>query len=1158
MLTRLLSIMALLLPLSSTLCPTGVCQEPDRKLYVVAVSHLDTQWWWTIQETIEEHIPRTFADTFAQFKKYPDYNYSWEGAFRYMLLEEYYPELFSELLEWVEKGRWAPAGSAIEGGDVNIPSPEALVRQFLYGNRYFEQRLGLRSQDVFLPDCFGFGHALPSAAAHCGLKGFSTQKLGWGSAAGKPFDIGRWVGPDGNHLVAVLDGGNYIGQIGTDLSWDTGFLEHSDVTFPEENQQWGYHYFGIGDQGGPAPEASVAKLQESIESDGPVEVVSAFSDRFFRDLTSQMEAQLPEYKGELLLTQHGTGAYTSQGAMKRWNRKNEQLADAAERAAVAAAWLRASPYPADKLRDCWIRFIAKHFHDDLTGTGIPEIYQFSWNDEVIAQNRLAQTLIRAVGGVASAMDTRVQGIPLVVYNPLAVQREDLAEAVVRFPDDAPEYVALFNPAGEEVPSQVLESGPDYKRVVFLAALPSLGFSVYDVRASQGPCAMDTGLLVTAGGLENSHYVVTIDDNGDIAQVVHKTTGRPLLKEAARLALFDDYSGVWPGWEILLADLEDGPVGHVNSPVEVSVVENGPARVSLQVTRHHGDSTFVQNISLAAGEAGDLVHVENRIDWQSMSTLLKATFPLAVEAEMATYDLGLGTVERGVNTVKKYEVPAQQWVDTTDEDGGFGVAILSDSKYGWDRPAQDTLRLTLLHTPFPFFVSLFYGHHTQDLGPHRMAWALSGHEGDWRNGTVVRALRFNQPLRAFQSAAHPGDSGSTFSLLSVSDPHAVVRAVKKAEDSDEVIVRLTEMSGQTLTNVELAFAEDIVKAREVNGMEDDMGPLELQEGRLLFSMSPYQIRSFALTPADPTTQLPAVASRPVELDLDLDVASTNEDRDDGAFALDKDGVSYSFAAELLPATIDNDGVEYVLGPTGPGHDNALICSGQAVAIAPEDGDRLYILAAASEDTTGVFTVGGLDVELEIQSGTGFVGQWTGRVLDGKRLDDPALFLPRFVKEDNIAWYGTHRHRAGKDDPYRFVYMFEYVLPVPIGAGQVLLPANPAIRIFAMTLVGNPADRIVAASPLHDDFDPLHQPLDWSLMGLEAAQEPVGEDVVSPPPVDVRAGDTFDPATWKQCSGGCGLTAFQSASPTPVPLLVVLVLLLFGIAGHTRRRVFRSDA
>ncbi len=185
----------------------------QRDLYVVATSHLDTQWRWTIKNTIDEYIPATFRDNMRLMDIYPDYNFSFEGAFKYMLFKEYYPEEYARLKTYIDRGQWRLAGSWVDAVDVNMPSFESLVRQTLYGNGFFKKEFGKTSKDILLPDCFGFGYALPSIAAHCGLESFSTQKLTWGSSVGVPFDIGLWQGVDGSSIVAALNPGDYTGKI---------------------------------------------------------------------------------------------------------------------------------------------------------------------------------------------------------------------------------------------------------------------------------------------------------------------------------------------------------------------------------------------------------------------------------------------------------------------------------------------------------------------------------------------------------------------------------------------------------------------------------------------------------------------------------------------------------------------------------------------------------------------------------------------------------------------------------------------------------------------------------------------------------------------------------------------------------------------------------
>ena len=410
----------------------GASEAPKRRLLVIATAHLDTQWRWTIQQTIDEYIPETFRVNAAYFDQFPDYTFSFEGAFRYMLLKEYYPDYYQRLKSYIADGRWRVAGSWVDAVDVNMPSSESLIRHALYGNGFFRKEFGKTSRDVLLPDCFGFGYALPSIAAHCGLLSFSSQKLTWGSSVGVPFDIGVWEGVDGASLVAALKPGDYVSTVRSDLSVDSACVAAVEKQGEASGLYAGFKYYGTGDIGGGPDSLSVAWVQKSVHGKGPLTVRTAGSDDLASLATPEERAKLPRYKGELLMTRHGVGCYTSQAAMKRWNRKNELLADAAERASVIAWLLGGAAYPRDQLRTAWIRFLWHQFHDDITGTSIPEAYEFSWNDEILAQNRFAGLLENAIEATTPALDTRVKGVPLVVFNPLAIVREDIVEATVVF------------------------------------------------------------------------------------------------------------------------------------------------------------------------------------------------------------------------------------------------------------------------------------------------------------------------------------------------------------------------------------------------------------------------------------------------------------------------------------------------------------------------------------------------------------------------------------------------------------------------------------------------------------------------------------------------------------------------------------------------------
>ncbi|HVF42902.1 MAG TPA: glycoside hydrolase family 38 C-terminal domain-containing protein, partial [Pyrinomonadaceae bacterium] len=417
--------------------------------------------------------------------------------------------------------------------------------------------------------------------------------------------------------------------------------------------------------------------------DGPVRVLSATAEQMFLDIKPEQTARLPRYGGDLLLTDHSAGSTSSQTYQKRWNRKNELLADSAERASVAAAWMGGREYPQARLNDAWALVMGGQFHDILPGTATPRAFEFSWNDDVIAANSFASVLTSATESIASGLDTRAKGKAVVVYNPLNVEREDVVEAEVSL-GGAPASVRVFDPRGREVPSQILGAAGGALKVLFLARVPSVGHAVYDVRASDAPPAPDGGALkASESSLENARYRVSVGRDGDVSGVFDKSINKELLSAPARLAFQTERPKDWPAWNMDWADRQKPPRGYVSGPAKIRVVERGPARVAVEVERESEGSKFVQTIRLSAG--GGRVEFANSIDWKSEAAALKATFPLTASNPEATYNWDVGTVKRGNNDERKYEVPSHQWFDLTDASGEYGVTVLSDCKYGSDKP-----------------------------------------------------------------------------------------------------------------------------------------------------------------------------------------------------------------------------------------------------------------------------------------------------------------------------------------------------------------------------------------------------------------------------------------------------------------------------------------
>jgi alpha-mannosidase len=1029
--------------------------EPKRgRLYVVPIAHLDTQWRWTIRDTIARHLPKTLTQNAAAFARFPGYVLNLDGAFRYRLLEEYFPEDFERVKAWVAAGRWHPAGCFVDAADVNLPSPESLIRQILYGNGYFARTFGIRNRDVFLPDCFGFGFALPSIAAHCGMRGFSSQKLNRGRAAGGlPFALGRWQGPDGAEILAALDPGGYGELLSCDLSSDAASAGAVAAQLQRSGVAVALRYFGIGDTGGAPEGGSLRWLERSLENRGALEVRCGASGRLFEELTAAEQANLPLYRGELLMRLHGTGCYTSQAAMKRWNRQNERLADAAERAAVAAHWLGALPYPRQRLREAWERFLWHQFHDDLTGTSVPAAYTYSWNDECLSLNQFAGVLTAAVGAVARALDTRVEGEPLVVFNPCSWAREEVVEldlpaSAQGLPVRALAALAVAGPDGLPVPAQVVRSPRGGPRLLLRARLPSCGFGVFALRQGASPPAFASDLACTPQRLENGRLRASFDSDGNLASLYDRALDRELLAAPLCFELLGDASLRFPAWEIRWADIAAPPREVVGGPAQIEIVEQGPVRVALEVRRRAGDSMFVERWSLAYDEP--LLRLDCEVRWHTRGRLLKLAVRTALREPRATYDLGLGSIERGTNSAELYEVPAQAWADLSAGDGRGGVAIASDCKQGWDRPQPGTLRLTLLHTPA---VGRRFRHQgRQDLGVHRFAIGLVPHAGDWRRAEIARwAEAMAQPMRAFRVAGSAGPLGKSWSLLTLTAAAGAsavaVRAIKLAEESDEAVVRLQELHGHASGALNVRVGGGVQAAREVNGAEEatTTATALAADGTLVTALGVYQPRTFALSLTVPGDRLQPPLASPVDLPFDLDVVSRNEDRADGDF----DGRGHSLPGELLPAGLDLGGVPFRFGSATPGVANALGCRGQRLELAA--GFRtLHLLAASAKGRARLlFTLDGLPRELEIAPWDGFVGQW------GEAL-----------RRDEVAWVGTHRHARRGDEPYAFCYLYRYVLEIAATGSVLTLPVDERVRIMAMTLVATDDGRAESGIPLYD--------------------------------------------------------------------------------------------
>ena len=1008
------------------------------RVYATSTAHLDTVWRWELPKTIEEFLPDTFVKNFDLIEKYPEYCFNFEGAYRYQLIEEYYPQAFEQIKEYVAKGKWNPSGSEYENGDVNIPSPEALLRNILYGNRYFKEKFGKTTTDIFLPDCFGFGWALPSVMRHAGLCGFTTQKLGWGGAVPRPFDVGIWQGVDGSRVWASLNPLSYRHKITDDIRGDMRVIGKLADNGLSSNLPWTQCMYGTGDWGGAPDEDSAKNLNLSVfnnRNDEGTEIISASTDRMFNDLEKLPKkdtAGLPLYNGELLMRSHGAGGYTSRTMSKRLNAQNESLADYCEKAAVAASLLTSYKYPKDTIDAAWKRVIAHQFHDDIPGTSTMKVYNDSWNDYFVSLSQFRGEYEAAVGAIANELDTSwCKECAVIVNNPVAIRRKEAVEAHVKLTHNA-SNIAVFDEKGRAVPSQIISKQGKEFDIVFIADVPSVGYRVYDVQKADKLYVKETDLRVTEHELENSRYYIRFNKNGDIASIQDKKLNTELLEKPIKLAALRDHGMMnYPSWELKKEEVEAEPIAYANTP-EFEIAENGAARVALRITRHIEHTRIVQTVSLTPDS--DTVRVDNFIDWQERRTMLKAQFPLSCSNMIAAYDLGLGYIRRTNNTDSLNEVPAQKWADITNEDKSYGVSIFSDCKYGWDKPSDNMLRLTCIHTPSGAFTK-DARQDLQDIGRNNFAFGIYAHKGAIASGTQLGAECFNKKLCAFQtSSRREGALPSSYSMLGISSPSVLLRAFKLAYDGDGIILRFNEGTGKAHKGVTVKLPFEITEAYTADGQENVLGDAKCDNGALVFDIKPFEVKTFKL---NVNAEMNGASEKYKKLALEYNAQGITKDSSKVNVILQGSGCS--LPDELISDKVTVNGIKFNL-PSADTQNNVLIPRGQVIDL-PKSMTKLYILAASSiGDKEITILADNKERNITVHSMTEPVGIW----------DMEGLGQKANVKDVKVALEFTHTHHPEGNLAAQRAYFFIYEIDVR-NCSTITLPEESRIVILAMTAV-----------------------------------------------------------------------------------------------------------
>ncbi|BDI30852.1 alpha-mannosidase [Capsulimonas corticalis] len=793
-------------------------------IWATGHAHIDTAWLWRLAHT-RQKIGRTFTTALTLMEQYPEYKFTCSQPQQYAYLKQDYPEVYARIQAAIQRGQWEAVGGMWVESDCNVVGGESLVRQFLYGLRFFQQEFGTHTDVVWLPDVFGYAAAFPQIIKKAGMKYFMTIKIYWSQFNKPPYQTFEWEGIDGTsvltHYSPLGDYNAVMTPAQLRQNWNAYQQKHltdSDL-----------YIYGYGDGGGGPTRAMLETAARLQDFPGMPKVKLSDSEAFFEDLARQVEGKpnLPRWVGELYLEYH-RGTYTSQARSKKLNRQSELLLQTAEQICCLANLTTARPYPRPTLAKAWELTLLNQFHDIIPGSSIREVYEDSERDYQTILGIASDTVQGALGAIA---DQIAEGAgDVVVYNPLSWPRSDVAEA----------------PRNLNLPGQhVVDLDGQEKTLVHLSDVPALGYDT--LRAEALPLFDNTHdeptLHVTERTLENQFFTLTLDENGEISSLWDKRTQREVIDAGAyckgnAFLTFEDKPLNYDAWDIDIFYLDK--MTPAQSLTRLEVAEHGPIRASIEITRTFGrGSSLHQRISLYRDIAR--IDFDTEVDWRERHTLLKVAFPVTVRSPRATYDIQFGNVERPThwNTSwdwARFEVCAHKWADLSE--GDYGVSLLSESKYGWDIK-DNVMRLTLLKgatSPDP----------EADLGRQRFTYALLPHAGDWRAAkTVQRAYEFNVPAQ-FAAVHGHGDLPASMSLVSVDKPNVIVETVKKAEDDESVIVRLYEAYGQR-GPAALTFGQNIESAAEVNLLEVETEEsrarhVTVDGARLAFDVKPYEIRT----------------------------------------------------------------------------------------------------------------------------------------------------------------------------------------------------------------------------------------------------------------------------------------------------------------------------
>jgi len=798
-------------------------------LHLCGHSHLDLVYLWPYSEFLRK-IGRTHSTSLRLLEEYPDYIFSQSQPLLYKEMKRLYPDMYRQVQERVKEGRWEAIGAFWVEPDCNLISGEAFVRQIMIGKRFLKEEFGVVPETAWIPDVFGNAWTMPQILVKSGLKNFVTHKMAiWNDTNKWDKSVFWWQGPDGSRIFATVPPSHFIGTM------DPAHMKaHWDDFTAKETVGESLYTYGWGDGGG-GPDtlmlecASRYKDFPGLPKTKMTTIESALES--MRTKTIAAGSKIPVHNDELYLEEH-RGVYTTKGKLKKLNRYCENL----YRKAEIFSSFSELPYPQEELNSGWEDLLTNQFHDSLPGTHLTSVY----DDILEVYDRVMETgqtvLSNARNSIISSINTDGEGQALVLFNNQPYSRNSLVKCPME-----EQILRLLNNEGKEIPHQFitdLETGQTCL-IFYGENLPSLGYTVYRCVEDQSSLDAASSLIASKTSLENDYLKVEINPMGELISLYDKIDGRECLNEEGGnlFRVFEDVPGQYDAWDIV-PFYEDYEFP-LEQKAQIEITDVGPLYAAIKVTRNILSSQLVQKIILARDSKR--VDFETWIDWKETHKMLKTRFYTNIVSRHATYDIPFGNIERSCYANNsydeaKFEVSAHTWMDMSQ--GDYGISLLNDCKYG-HQAKENMIGLTLLRSPKN-------PDPQSDMEEHSFTYSLYPHSGDWRKAeTHFEALELNDPIDVIPAENIEGDLATNHTFMNMVAPGVTLEAIKKAEDSDDLIIRIVERYGSR-TKGKIIFDRPLKKIAECDLMEQNSEPLKAEGNVLNFIINPYEIKTYRIT------------------------------------------------------------------------------------------------------------------------------------------------------------------------------------------------------------------------------------------------------------------------------------------------------------------------